>query len=140
MASAICLKRNSEQKIYLLLMILVVGFSIHGILNSYMWYAGYAVPGTRRWPDFWSGGIVPGTQHAAYFIPAMVMFVPAVLYFRCNKIVNVIMVLLTAFFGYTSLSIKSRMSILIFAIFYIAIVIGAYKHVKEYQDRKKEDQ
>lgn len=109
-------KKDWKTKVYLLIMLLVVGFSIHGILNSYMWYAGYAVPGTRRWPDFWNGNIVPGTQHVAYFMPAMAMFIPAVLYFRNNKIVNIVVIVLTLFFGYTALSTRSRMTVLIFSI------------------------
>lgn len=141
MASAICSKRNSEQKIYLLLMILVVGFSIHGILNSYMWYAGYAVPGTRRWPDFWNGNIVPGTQHVAYFMPAMAMFIPAVLYFRNNKIINIVVIVLTVFFGYTALSTRSRMTVLIFAIVVLVqlllYVIYEWNTVKKLMKNKR---
>lgn len=116
MACAIEKKKNQDQKLQLLVMLLVIGFSIHGILNSYMWYAGYAVPGTRRWPDFWNGNIVPGTQHVAYFMPVMALFVPAVLYFRKRTVLNIIAILLTVFFGYTALSTRSRMTVLIFAI------------------------
>lgn len=116
MACAISEKKDWEQKLYFLILLLIIGFSIHGMLNSYMWYAGYAVPGTRRWPDFWNGNIVPGTQHAAYFMPAMAMFVPAVLYLKNKKVLNTIMIILTVFFGYTAVSTRSRMSVLIFAI------------------------
>ena len=107
---------NREKDLMLLIFILLMGYSLHGLLNSYMWYAGYGVPGTRRWPDFWSGEIVPGTQHAAYFIPAMAMFVPALLYFKKRKWLNMMVIFLTAFFGYTALSMRSRMTILIFII------------------------
>ena len=107
---------NREKDLMLLIFILLMGYSLHGLLNSYMWYAGYGVPGTRRWPDFWSGEIVPGTQHAAYFIPAMALFVPALLYFKKRKWMNMMVILLTAFFGYTALSTRSRMTILIFII------------------------
>ena len=48
-------ENNRDRKLLLLLSALIIGFVIYGILNSYMWYAGYAVPGTRRWQDFWSG-------------------------------------------------------------------------------------
>lgn len=41
--------------------------------------------------------------------------------------------------GYFAFTVEKWWSILIIAILYIAIVMGAYKHVKEYQDRKKED-
>ena len=43
------LKKNIIEKIFLLIFAMVMGYAIHGILNSYMWFAGYVVPGTRRW-------------------------------------------------------------------------------------------
>ena len=107
---------NKNKLLFVLLFVLVAGFAIHGILNSYMWYAGYVVPGTRRWQDFWSREIVPGTQHIAYFLPAFSCFVPAVLYAKKRKWLSILIVILTMFFSYTSLATKSRMSILIFAI------------------------
>ena len=113
---AINVTDKEDRTMKILLMTLVLGFTIHGILNSYMYYAGYVVPGTRRWADFWSRGIIPGTQHAIYFLPAMAMFVPAILYFRKSRCFSVLMILLTIFFGYTSLATRSRMTILIFAI------------------------
>ena len=107
---------NKNKILFALLLAVVVGFAIHGILNSYMWYAGYVVPGTRRWQDFWSGEIVPGTQHIAYFLPALSCFIPSVLYAKKRKWLSIFIVILTLFFCYTSLATKSRMSILIFAI------------------------
>ena len=102
------------QKITLLIFALVIGFAIYGILNSYMWFAGYVVPGTRRWQDFWTGEIVPGTQHTAYYLPVLAMFVPSVLYFEKRRLANMALILLTAFFVYSSLATRSRMSIVIF--------------------------
>lgn len=99
---------------------LVAGYAVHGILNAYMWYAGYVVPGTRRWQDFWTGAIVPGTQHTAYFLPVLAVFFPVIVYFTKRKYINTILVMVTVFFGYTSLTTKSRMSILIFAICFCA--------------------
>lgn len=116
---AVCSVQKDEQydsKIMWLLMSLIIGFTIYGILNSYMYYAGYVVPGTRRWQDFWSHEIVPGTQHTAYFLPMMAMFFPAIVYFGKRKWKSVVVVLLTVFFCYTSLATRSRMPLLIFAI------------------------
>ena len=116
---AVCSVQKDEQydsKIMWLLMSLIIGFTIYGILNSYMYYAGYVVPGTRRWQDFWSHEIVPGTQHTAYFLPMMAMFFPAIVYFGKRIWKSVVVVLLTVFFCYTSLATRSRMPLLIFAI------------------------
>lgn len=109
-------RKNYEKNLRMLMFALVAGFAVYGILNSYMWYAGYVVPGTRRWQDFWTREIVPGTQHTAYYLPVLAMFVPAVLYFRDHKIKSTVLILLTAFFGYSSLATRSRMSVVIFAL------------------------
>ena len=105
-----------EKKFTWLIFALVAGFAIYGVLNSYMWYAGYVVPGTRRWQDFWTGEIVPGTQHTAYYLPVLAMFLPAVMYFKKRKLVNAVLILLTVFFGYSSLATRSRMSVVIFVL------------------------
>lgn len=110
-------KVNDEKRNFMtLILIMIVGYSVHGLLNSYMWYAGYVVPGTRRWMDFWSYEIVPGTQHIAYFLPVMAFFLPGIIWIRERKVQGMILGLMTLFFLYTSLATRSRMSILIFVI------------------------
>ena len=116
-------ENNRDRKLLLLLSALIIGFVIYGILNSYMWYAGYAVPGTRRWQDFWSGEIVPGTQHSVYFLPVFACFLPSVLYIKNRKWISLVVIITTTFFGYTSLATKSRMSILIFAIVIVVQIL-----------------
>lgn len=114
---------------------LVTGFTVYGILNSYMYYAGYVVPGTRRWQDFWSHEIVPGTQHTVYFLPIMAMFVPAIVFVKERKWKSVLVILISVFFCYTSLVTKSRMPLLIFAITVFAqgiiYVITERKEIKK---------
>lgn len=131
---------KAKQKLTKLIFIMTIGYSIHGGLNSYMWYAGYAIPGTRRWPDYWNFEIVPGTQHAAYFMPAMAMFMPAILCFKNRKLLNIAMIALTIFFGYTALATKSRMTILIFGIVVLVqllICIASKKdNLREYLKNK----
>lgn len=127
--------KDCNDKIMKLLSALIVGFTIYGILNSYMYYAGYVVPGTRRWKDFWSGEIVPGTQHTIYFLPMMAMFFPAVAFLKERKWKSVLVVIITAFFCYTSLVTRSRMPLLIFV---IAILIQAIVYaILEWKTVKK---
>ena len=111
------------EKILILIYMFILGYALHGILNAYMYYAGYGNPGTRRWQDFWTRGIVPGTQHAAYFLPTFVAFFPALIYFKEKKTVNILVILTTVFFGYTSLVIRSRGALVNFAIFLMVQVI-----------------
>ena len=115
---ACSLKKDKEynQMILRVMLALIVGFTLYGILNSYMYYAGYVVPGTRRWQDFWSREIVPGTQHTVYFLPVMAIFFPAVVFIKERKWKSVLVAVITIFFCYTSLATRSRMPLLIFMI------------------------
>ena len=115
----ICECKDSKEynyRLWILLMTMIIGYTILGVLNSYMYFAGYVVPGTRRWQDFWSHEVVPGTQHTAYFLPALAMFFPAVMYFKKRKLLNSLFIFLTAFFCYTALVTKSRMQLVVFVI------------------------
>lgn len=110
---------KAKEGITVLSLTLICGFALHGILNAYMYYAGYVVPGTRRWHDFFTGEIVPGTQHTAYFLPVLAVVVPAVLYFKSSKKywwMRVLGGLTAVFFLYTSLATRSRMPLVIFVI------------------------
>lgn len=111
-------KKDKEynQMILRVMLALIVGFTLYGILNSYMYYAGYVVPGTRRWQDFWSREIVPGTQHTVYFLPVMAIFFPAVVFIKERKWKSILVAVITIFFCYTSLATRSRMPLLIFMI------------------------
>ena len=116
---AVCAIKKSDdynRALRMLIGAFVVGFAVHGILNAYMYYAGYVIPGTRQWADFWHKGIVPGTQHTAYFLPMFAMAFPAVAYFMKHRGNSCLILAMTAFFGYTSLATKSRMAVLIFAL------------------------
>lgn len=116
---AVCAIKKSDdynRALRMLIGAFVVGFAVHGILNAYMYYAGYVIPGTRQWADFWHKGIVPGTQHTAYFLPMFAMAFPAVAYFMKHRGNSCLILAMTVFFGYTSLATKSRMAVLIFAL------------------------
>lgn len=116
-------EKNWEKRAFRLIFALVIGYAVHGILNACMFYGGYVIPGTRQWQDFWTGAIVPGTQHTAYFLPALAMFFPAVMYFRKRVSLNVLLIAAAVFFGYTSLATKSRMSVVIFALVFFAQIL-----------------
>lgn len=132
---------DCERKTLLLIGAFVLGYGIHGILNAYMFYAGYVIPGTRQWQDFWTRAIVPGTQHTAYFLPALALFLPAVLYFRKKIGVSAILIAANVFFAYTSLATKSRMSVVIFAMVFFAqfllFVLLEKERVKQFISDKR---
>ena len=97
----------------------VIGYTIHGILNSYMFFAGYKMQAKRHWFDFWKQTYMPGTQQIVFFLPALAMFAPAVIYIKQRKWVSILTALVAMFFCYTSLATRSRMSIVIFAIVFV---------------------
>ena len=82
-----------DQKFLGILFALVVGYTIHGLLNSYMYYAGYIKEGTRQWYDFWTRSYMPGPQHNLLYLPVLAAFFPAVIWFRERKIRNLLALL-----------------------------------------------
>ena len=111
-----CKKDNKEKLLLLLLFAMILGYTIHGALNSYLYFAGYrAESGARKWMDIWRGSFIPGTQHGMFYLPSFAMFLPAIIFFKKRKIMNACMIIMTLFFGYTALVTRSRMSVLILA-------------------------
>ena len=112
-----------DQKFLGILFALIVGYTIHGLLNSYMYYAGYIKEGTRQWYDFWTRSYMPGPQHNLLYLPVLAAFFPAVIRFRERKIRNLLIIGSSLFFLFTSLVTRSRMSIMIFALVLVGQVI-----------------
>lgn len=109
--------------ILVLVAAVVIGYTIHGILNSYMFFAGYKMQAKRHWFDFWKQTYMPGTQQIVFFLPVLAMFVPAILYVKERKGVSVLVVLAAIFFCYTSMATRSRMSLVIFVMVFAIQVI-----------------
>ena len=108
--------QGSNKKYIALLFSMIIGYSLHGILNSVMFYAGFRVPGERRWLDVWTQEWMLGTHHAVFFLPVMALFIPAILFFKKRKWANGIAIIVSVFFLYTSLATRSRTPVLAFAI------------------------
>ena len=104
-----------ERKFVLLVMTLVLGHTIHGVINSALYLMGYHTT-VRKWLDIWSQQIVAGTQQVVYFLPALAMFLPACIYMKKKKSVSIFVIAVTALFCYISLISKSRTSIMILGI------------------------
>ena len=103
---------------------LVFGHAVHGVLNSYLYFAGYRWEGTRYWMDVWQREIIPGTQLTLYYIPVFAVLFPALIYFTKKKSRNIMVILLSLFFVYASLATRTRTTLLVLAlVFFIQGVI-----------------
>ena len=110
-------QQQGEKKILFLIFAMILGVTIHGLLNSYLFLDGqlqyeYTV---RIWADIWKEGYMPGTWQVVYFLPALAITFPMVLYWKNNKILYGLMILIAAFFIYISMATESRTSVVIFA-------------------------
>ena len=115
---------NTEERFLLLLFVVVLGYTIHGGLNSYLYLAGYnAGNDGREWMDVWKKYFIPGTQHNVYYLPVFSMVFPAIVFFKKRKCVNIAVIIGTVFFLYMSLLTKSRLAILIFALVLLAQIL-----------------
>lgn len=103
---------------------LVFGHAVHGVLNSYLYFAGYRWEGTRYWMDVWQREIIPGTQLTLYYIPVFAVLFPSLIYFTKKKGRNIMVILLSLFFVYASLATRTRTTLLVLAlVFFIQGVI-----------------
>lgn len=108
--------KNDDDKIRILILTLIIGYSLHGMLNSGLYFMGYHVPKERRWMDIWTGEWMLGTHHAVFFLPVFALCFPAVAYFKKRKWESTVVLLVSAFLLYTSLATRSRTPILAFVI------------------------
>lgn len=129
-------KEESEKLLFIIFFAVVLGYTIHGILNSYMYLAGYRTEGRRHWYDFWMNIYLPATEQVIYFLPVLSLIFPAIVYFRKNRLLNIFVMLSSLFFVYISWISDSRMSIFIFPLVFgaqcILYILIEWKKVKNY--------
>lgn len=115
---------KSENKIKWIIFIIAIGITIHGILNSYTFLNGQWKDGNIRvWQDFWSEEYVNGTMQVIYYLPALALTFPAIVYFKKQKICNIFIAVSSIFFIYISVISQSRMPVVIFPMVLLLQVI-----------------
>lgn len=113
--------KDSDLKFVRLIFAVVAGYSIHGILNSWLFLAGEIQnDDIRLWMDVWVKWYMPGTRQVTFFLPALALVFPALIYFKNRKWINGLIVLTSIFFIYISLITQSRTSVIIFPIVFVA--------------------
>lgn len=134
-------KEDSERLLLIIFLAVVLGYTIHGFLNSYMYLAGYRTEGKRHWYDFWMNIYLPATEQVIYFLPILSLIFPAIVYFRKNKFVSIFILMSSLFFVYISWISDSRMSIFIFPLVFCAqfvlYVLIEWKKIKHYVLKRK---
>lgn len=116
---------DKEKYYWKMLCALVIGYSIHGILNSFLFLKGefqYADT-VRIWKDIWEKWYMPGTWQVIFFLPVLACVFPAIIYIKKNKLINMIFLMTAMLFIYISLASESRTSILAFPIVFLVQVI-----------------
>lgn len=113
-------RKNSEKYFIWLLFSIVVGYSLHGILNSFLfidkqWQNGV----NRHWMDIWEKWYLPGTWQVIFFLPAFSFVLPALVYFKKRKFINSILFVITGLFLYIALASQTRTPVLAFPIIFV---------------------
>ena len=129
-------KKNYEKFYMLFLFTVILGHSLHGILNAALFLDGQLFEDDIRvWMDIWMRITLPGTQQIVYFLPALAMVFPAIVWFQKRKCANGLMIATAAFFIYISMASQTRTSVLILPLVFAAqcmlYVILEWKKVKE---------
>ena len=129
-------KKDYETFYMLFLFSIILGHSLHGILNAALFLDGQLFEDDIRvWMDIWMQITLPGTQQIVYFLPALAMVFPAIVWFKNRKCANALMIATAAFFIYISMASQTRTSVLILPLVFAAqcmlYVILEWEQVKE---------
>ncbi len=108
-------QERREQRTKVLVMILSLGLLMGGILNAVSWYR-HGFEGGRRWAEFWSGRILPATQHVFWGVLISGLMFYGLYYWKKNKLLNGLVVLGGLWSVWFSLFTKSRTLVIIFAL------------------------
>lgn len=103
-----------EEKFVLLITIMAIAITLHGLLNSVVFFKGFfagAYP--RIWDDFWSGDVIYGTMQVAYFLPVFALMFPRFVCYTKQKLSNTLILLSTIVFLFVTVFSQTRMPILI---------------------------
>ncbi len=138
------IKENDNKEILFLtlLFMIVLGHSIHGYLNSYLFLDKQWDNGDIRvWMDCWMGVYLPGTAQIVYFLPVLAMVLPAIIYFSKRKIVNVMLIFTAFYFTYIAMYSQTRTSVLILPLVFVAqiflYIILEWEKIKKNLSKKK---
>lgn len=129
-------KKDYEKFYMLFLFTVILGHSLHGILNAVLFLDGQLFEDdVRVWMDIWMQITLPGTQQIVYFLPALAMVFPAIVWFRKRKCANVLLMITAVFFIYISMASQTRTSVLILPLVFAAQImlyaILEWKRVKK---------
>lgn len=117
-------KKDSEKFYRMFLFAIILGHSIHGILNAILFMDGQLFEDDIRvWMDIWMQITLPGTQQIVYFLPALAMVFPGIVWFKERKCVNALVLITAVFFIYISMASQTRTSVLILPLVFVAQMI-----------------
>lgn len=135
-------EKEFEKLFFWFLVALITGYSIHGLLNSYLFLDGQLEPGNPRyWMDIWEQNYIPATWHVIFFLPVLASVFGAIVYIKKRKIISILVGLVALFFMYISIVSGSRTSIAIFALVFCAqvvlyVILEWHKVIQLLKDKK----
>ncbi len=118
LATDMSLKGKKEYYLLFLLAVFVIGYLIHGVLNSVLYFRDGLLFGKRMWGDIWGDPLL-ATHQNIYMLPALSLMFPAFVYLKKYKAICISLILIDLFFLYQSISSLSRIPIMIWGILMI---------------------
>lgn len=111
---------QASKNVWRLLTVFVLGFTLHGLLNSILYFhSGFTENMGRMWKDIWTGIDLPATHQNVYVIPALALMFPALLYVKKHAAVCLSMLVIDLFFLIHSICSLSRIPVLLWAIMFV---------------------
>ncbi len=125
-------EKGTGRIICIMVSTVVIGYTIHGILNSVIFFQNGFQDSGRVWIDVWDKTIVPATQHIIYYLPVMALLFFSVFCLKKNIPLSMVIIFLNIFFLYMSVVTMSRASIVIWVLILVweLILYGILNHRK----------
>lgn len=108
-------REKKECDLYYILGAFIIGYFIHGFLNSMIYFREGFASGGRIWGDIWGEPLL-ATHQNIYVLPILALMFPAFLYLKKYKVICVGVILGGVFFIYQSVDSLSRIPVMIWGI------------------------
>lgn len=123
--SAIIMQEKSERELRskTAVIVLSLGLLIGSILNAISWQQhGFDEIG-RAWEEFWTGQVLPATQHVFWSLLIVALVFYGGYYWKKSRLINSVLVLGGLWSVWFSLITGSRITVLVFGIVFLANII-----------------
>ena len=115
-------KSTCKYRTKMVVIVLSLGLLISSILNAVSYYK-YGFENGRAWKEFWTGILLPATQHVFWNLIIVALVFYGIYYWKRSRFLNSVLVLGGLWSVWFSLLTGSRITVLVFGIVFLLNII-----------------